>query len=134
MIRDSDLCTKRYGLYSPKCPERLWGPPISYSVGNGGVSPVVSDRSVRLTTCRLALRSSRKSRSIPPHPKYAIMTCAGNTLLKYINLLKTAGGGTVQGRTLHLIVLEEGIRKIHSSENFQAAPACPSGKCRLNTC
>ena len=133
-MRDSDRCTERYGLSSPKCPERLWGPPSSYSVGNGGVSPVVSDRGVRLTTYRSALPSSRKSRSIPPHPKYAFMTCVGNTLLKYINPLKTGGGRTVQGRALHLLVLGEGIRKVHPSESFQAPPTCPSGKCRLETC
>jgi hypothetical protein len=96
MIRDSDLCTGRYCFSSPKCPERLWGPPISYSFGNGGASPLVSDRGVRLTTYRLALPSLRMSRSIPPLPKYAFMTCAGKTLLWYINPLEIGVGGNAE--------------------------------------
>jgi len=102
------------------------GPPISYSVGNGGVSPLVSDR--------LALPSLRMIGSIHLHPKYAFMMCVGNILLKYINPLKTGGGMGMQRKALHLLVMGEWIIKVHSSESFQAAPACPSGKCRLETC
>jgi len=80
IILDSDICTERYGFSSPKCLERLWGPPISYSESNGGISPVVSDRGVRLTTYCLALPSLRMNGFIPPHPKYAFMTCVGKTL------------------------------------------------------
>ena len=76
-------------LSSPKCPNRLWGHPSSYSVGTEILSTAVN-RPRRMADHSYLAQRLIISGAVPPFPLYTVMACIGTTIIFYTHTPKSS--------------------------------------------
>ena len=76
-------------LSSPKCPNRLWGHPSSYSVGTEILSTAVN-RPRRMADHSYLAQRLIISGAVPPFPLYTVMACIGTTFIFYTHTPKSS--------------------------------------------